>query len=236
MPGALAATTKDAPAGKAKAKPAPKSRPTVKRVKEEAESEEDAPPPKKKAKASAAPKKRVKAESDVDASEEDDAPLAKKKGKAPPKKKVKAEEDEEDVKPAKGKKGKAKKEDDEGEEQVFRWWEISDAQGDGSDKWQTLVHSGVLFPPLYETLPKNVKMKYDGPCMFTLSPISLNTPQVRRSTSRLSLRRSLASTPHSWRPTTLRTQHSTRISLTTGRRSSPSTLPYVCSSSPPLPR
>lgn len=33
-------------------------------------------------------------------------------------------------------------------------------QGDGSSKWVTLEHNGVLFPPPYE--PHGVKMKYDG--------------------------------------------------------------------------
>ncbi len=29
-------------------------------------------------------------------------------------------------------------------------------------KWRTLEHNGPLFPPDYEPLPKNVKLKYDG--------------------------------------------------------------------------
>ena len=33
---------------------------------------------------------------------------------------------------------------------------------DGTKKWDTLEHSGVVFPPPYETLPKNVKLLYDG--------------------------------------------------------------------------
>ena len=56
------------------------------------------------------------------------------------------------------KKGRKKKEE---EEEVFRWWENQD-EGDGSIKWNTLEHNGVYFPPAYEPLPKNVKMKYDG--------------------------------------------------------------------------
>ncbi|KAG5648478.1 hypothetical protein DXG03_003089 [Asterophora parasitica] len=58
-------------------------------------------------------------------------------------------------------KGKGKKKKEEEEEEVFRWWE-ADVGGDGSVKWQTLEHSGVIFPPPYEPLPKNVKMKYNG--------------------------------------------------------------------------
>lgn len=40
-------------------------------------------------------------------------------------------------------------------------WE-AEAMGDGTTKWTTLEHAGVLFPPPYEPLPKGVKMKYDG--------------------------------------------------------------------------
>lgn len=58
---------------------------------------------------------------------------------------------------------KAESEDVEGaeEEEEYRWWE-DPAKGDGTIKWTTLEHNGVVFPPDYEPLPKNVKMKYDG--------------------------------------------------------------------------
>ncbi|TKA65205.1 hypothetical protein B0A55_09006, partial [Friedmanniomyces simplex] len=36
------------------------------------------------------------------------------------------------------------------------------AKGDGTIKWNTLEHNGVVFPPEYEPLPKSVKMLYDG--------------------------------------------------------------------------
>ncbi|BGP08828.1 DNA topoisomerase 1 [Rhodotorula toruloides] len=114
-----------------------------------------------------------------------DTPLAKKK-KAPTKgkgkakaapakkatpakkaapKKPKKEEDEGSASPAPRKgKGKAKKEDDEesreagsGDEDVYKWWEN---QNDGEEKWKTLEHHGVLFPPEYT--PHGVKMNYDG--------------------------------------------------------------------------
>jgi len=42
----------------------------------------------------------------------------------------------------------------------FKWWEADN--NDGSVKWNTLEHNGVMFPPPYVPLPKNVKMKYDG--------------------------------------------------------------------------
>lgn len=70
--------------------------------------------------------------------------------------------------PAKKGKGKAtpvkeESEDVEGgeDEEEYRWWE-DPTKGDGTIKWTTLEHNGVVFPPPYEPLPKNVKMKYDG--------------------------------------------------------------------------
>ncbi|GAA5865137.1 hypothetical protein JCM1840_003919 [Sporobolomyces johnsonii] len=100
-----------------------------------------------KPKEEAAPKKAKK--------EESATPVKKGKGK---------------VKKGKGKvktgKGKAKKEEDaeskaEGaeasEDEVYKWWENQD---NGEQKWKTLEHNGVLFPPEYE--PHGVKMKYDG--------------------------------------------------------------------------
>lgn len=121
-------------------------------------------------------------------SDSDDVPL--KKQKAAPKKKangVKKEESDDDkplkkAAPAKrgatksqsstpaasAKKGKkaAKEEspeekEDGDEEEEYRWWE-DPTKGDGTKKWTTLEHNGVVFPPDYEPLPKNVKMRYDG--------------------------------------------------------------------------
>ena len=113
-----------------------------------------------------APVKKVKKEESSD----DDVPLAKKA--APAKfKKVKAESST----PKKAAKSKAVKkeetaeaEDDEDEEEEVRWWE-DPTKGDGTNKWETLQHNGVVFPPPYEPLPKNVKMKYDG-VPITLHP------------------------------------------------------------------
>ena len=59
-------------------------------------------------------------------------------------------------------KAKKKEEQDEEQEEVFKWWENTDPNGDGSVKWTTLEHNGVLFPPPYEPLPTTVKMKYNG--------------------------------------------------------------------------
>lgn len=129
---------------------------------------------------------KKKAKRQVSDDEDDDVPLARKKS-TPKKavngsaKKVKKEDSEDDVplkkkapakkvkqdtaSPAKGK-GKVKKEEkdaDEGEdeEEEYRWWE-DPMKGDGTIKWTTLEHNGVVFPPEYEPLPKRVRMLYDG--------------------------------------------------------------------------
>jgi len=130
-------------------------------------------------------KKTVKAEESEDS---DDVPL--KKAKAAPKKKANGvkKEDSDDDKPLKkapakratpksqsatpaasAKKGKKaakdespeEKEDVEDGEEEYKWWEDT-AKGDGTQKWTTLEHNGVVFPPEYEPLPKNVMMRYEG--------------------------------------------------------------------------
>ncbi|KAG0151163.1 hypothetical protein CROQUDRAFT_651365 [Cronartium quercuum f. sp. fusiforme G11] len=65
----------------------------------------------------------------------------------------------------KGKKAVKKEEeenrsDEEAEDEEFKWWEQE--KDDDTKKWDTLEHNGVLFPPPYEPLPKDVKMKYNG--------------------------------------------------------------------------
>lgn len=64
--------------------------------------------------------------------------------------------------PVKGK-GKVKKEETEEpeEDDEPRWWD-NPMKEDHSKKWTTLEHNGVVFPPPYEPLPKNIKLKYDG--------------------------------------------------------------------------
>ena len=106
-------------------------------------------------------KKKVKKEESSD----DDVPLAKKALSKT--KKVKAESST----PQKKAKGKAVKKEEsadaeEGEDE-YRWWE-DPTKGDGTNKWETLEHAGVVFPPEYVPLPKHVKMKYDG------KPISMH--------------------------------------------------------------
>lgn len=49
----------------------------------------------------------------------------------------------------------------EEEEEEYNWWD-DPTKGDGTKKWTTLEHAGVVFPPPYEPLPKHVQMRYDG--------------------------------------------------------------------------
>ena len=63
--------------------------------------------------------------------------------------------------PADSEKDQTPEEDDN----AFKWWEAGDM--DGEQKWETLEHNGVIFPPEYEPLPSHVKLIYDG------TPISL---------------------------------------------------------------
>ena len=94
----------------------------------------------------------------------DDEPLARK----PKAKKAKAEA----PLPKKATKSKGIKKEEteqdqeaEDEEEEYRWWE-DPTKGDGTKKWATLEHAGVVFPPPYELLPKNVKMRYGGTPVF----------------------------------------------------------------------
>jgi DNA topoisomerase-1 len=115
-----------------------------------------------------AQKKKIEATAAKDARK----PAVKKETKPAPKKQANGVKKEPAVKnePAAAKKGKGKTTpvkaesqdaEDNDEEEGYRWWE-DQSKGDGTIKWTTLEHSGVVFPPEYEVLPKNVKMKYDG--------------------------------------------------------------------------
>ncbi|RMZ88430.1 hypothetical protein DV736_g4351, partial [Chaetothyriales sp. CBS 134916] len=122
--------------------------------------------PAKKPEKKAGPAKRSKKE----VASDDDVPLKKKVATA---KGNKAKKEEASPKKA-SKGGNLEKEepaedDEEGEDdEAVRWWE-DPTKGDGTNKWETLQHNGVLFPPPYEPLPKNVKMKYNG-VPVTLEP------------------------------------------------------------------
>lgn len=126
-------------------------------------------------------KNTVKSESD-----EENTPLASTTA-PPPKKTSKKKSESGTAKPGNGtKKSKAakstgsnktdavKKEDevaktekdssstreDEEDEEKYKWWEAEDV--DGEQKWESLEHNGVIFPPDYEPLPSHVKLYYDG--------------------------------------------------------------------------
>ncbi|KAJ6045124.1 hypothetical protein N7499_007629 [Penicillium canescens] len=120
-----------------------------------------------------AQKKKIEATAAKDARK----PAVKKETKPAPKKQANGVKKEPATKTAvkkepeaAAKKGKAKTTpvkadsqdaEDNDEEEGYRWWE-DQSKGDGTIKWTTLEHNGVVFPPEYELLPKNVKMKYDG--------------------------------------------------------------------------
>ncbi|KAK6948240.1 hypothetical protein Daesc_010004 [Daldinia eschscholtzii] len=93
-----------------------------------------------------------------------DAPIRKKAKTAPSKANVKTEKATPAKKaPAKKAKKEVSEEPAEGEdeEEEYRWWDAPKKEDD-SIKWTTLEHNGVLFPPPYEPLPKDVKLIYDG--------------------------------------------------------------------------
>ncbi|KAI9792531.1 MAG: DNA topoisomerase 1 [Peltula sp. TS41687] len=142
--------------------------PKKKMKKDESDDEETIPTKKRASRASASTAgkrqsgKAAKQESD----DEDDEPLRRKtpaKGAAA---KTKSATGKDTKKTAKGK-AAAKEESAEDaeaaeqEEEEYRWWEAPN-KGDGSIKWKTLEHAGVVFPPPYEPLPANVKMRYEG--------------------------------------------------------------------------
>ena len=151
-------------------------KPPRKKIKDDDDDDDDQPIMPAKSSAGRKRKARTKSETDSEA----DVPIQK----PPRRKKVKEDEDNSQKKNKRKPKGKTqetegtsptkakgkKKEEEEEEEEVFKWWE-NDADPNGDDgtvKWQTLEHNGVIFPPPYEPLPGNVKMKYKGMfCKFS---------------------------------------------------------------------
>lgn len=79
----------------------------------------------------------------------------------PSSKKTKKEEPE-----TNGKLKKVKKEESEDEDENA-WWKNQNENEDDTVKWNTLIHSGVYFPPDY--VPHGIKMKYDGKSKALLS-------------------------------------------------------------------
>ncbi|KAF0437095.1 DNA topoisomerase 1 [Gigaspora margarita] len=83
-------------------------------------------------------------------------------------KKKKEDSPDESMSAKKRGKQKVKEEDSDNEEdEEFKWWNQQNDNNDGTDKWTTLEHNGVYFPPPY--VPHKVKMKYDGKSI-TLEP------------------------------------------------------------------
>jgi DNA topoisomerase-1 len=158
------AAEKEAKAMRAKEKAAPKRKQKV-----ESDTDDDVPLAKKKAAAKAPAKAPVKKANGVKKEESDDsdAPLAKKPAAKKATKATTTKAKPVSATAAKKGKGKAKKEETEqdeeaeDEEEAYRWWE-DPGKSDGTKKWDTLEHAGVVFPPEYEPLPKHVKMLYDG--------------------------------------------------------------------------
>ncbi|TFK75395.1 DNA topoisomerase I [Pluteus cervinus] len=170
----------DVPLASSPRKPATKQRKPPKKRARDSSDEETKPSVSKPA---ASRKRKERGSNDSD----DDTPIAKKapkpratkvkKEESEPPSKVKKETKESTSKATKATKakkeeesegsqlkGKGKNKDaekEEDDEEVFKWWE-GDVDGDGSVKWQTLEHNGVIFPLPYEPLPSHVKMKYDG--------------------------------------------------------------------------
>ncbi|KAK0731644.1 hypothetical protein B0H67DRAFT_81436 [Lasiosphaeris hirsuta] len=164
------AAAKEARAARASDAKAKKAIPK-KSIKEESDDEPLAKPKKRQSNGAATPAKKANGVKKVSTKKEpdsdSDAPIATKK-------RVMATTTKSAAKPAaKGKATAAKKsakfekedskEGGEGEEdeEEFRWWDAPKKEDD-SIKWTTLEHNGVIFPPPYERLPKNVKLYYDG--------------------------------------------------------------------------
>ena len=105
------------------------------------------PASKKEAKPKPAPKKQANGVKKEPVDDKSSLKNVKAEKASPKKGKVKAESED--------------AEDKDDEEDEYRWWE-DPTNNDGTQKWTTLEHNGVMFPPPYEPLPKNVKVKYDG--------------------------------------------------------------------------
>ncbi|THX27477.1 topoisomerase I [Aureobasidium pullulans] len=124
-------------------------------VKAEDTDESDVPLKKK-----VAPKKKTNGVK-KEGSSDDDKPLKKAPAKRAATKSQSATPAASAKKGKKATKEESSEEKEEDDEEQYRWWEDT-AKGDGTKKWSTLEHNGVVFPPEYEPLPKNVKMRYDG--------------------------------------------------------------------------
>jgi hypothetical protein len=210
-------------------------RPPKKRAKKEktTDSDRDDDTPKPKA---AKRKRAIKMESDAEKSLSEDAkPPTKKTSKKIkdepasseiPKVKKKVKKENEVTTPKKGR-GK-KREQEEEPEEVFKWWEAENPEGDGTVKWQTLEHNGVIFPPPYEPLPSNIRMKYNGIQVQHLwTTHSHNAFKVNSLTFHQNRKKLPGSTLRCWIPIMQRMPSLTRTSSRIGRKSSRNIRPLV---------
>lgn len=78
---------------------------------------------------------------------------------------IKVEDETNDSQAMKSESDNVKDEKDEKDEEddSYKWWETQGQDdNDGEQKWESLEHNGVLFPPEYEPLPSHVKLYYNG--------------------------------------------------------------------------
>ncbi|GAA97009.1 hypothetical protein E5Q_03683 [Mixia osmundae IAM 14324] len=97
--------------------------------------------------------KKSKGKAKKEESDEDEMPSS---SAAPPPKKARKSKKKEDSEDADEKALIAAQEEDD---ETHEWW-LTQGEGDGEIKWETLEHNGILFPPEY--VPHGVKMLYDG--------------------------------------------------------------------------
>ncbi|TAQ89725.1 hypothetical protein B7494_g1956 [Chlorociboria aeruginascens] len=136
-----------------------KAKTTSKKAAKKEESDSEDVKPKTKRKSNGTNSSAKKANGVKKDESDSDAPLAKKTSAKKINGKVNGKVKVEAASPVK--KVKAKKEESEEVEEIYRWWDAPKKEDD-SVKWEKLQHSGVVFPPEYEPLPKNVKLVYDG--------------------------------------------------------------------------
>lgn len=119
---------------------------------------------------------RLDGNNGADVNEDEEAPLAtlgKTKKKTTRQKGSKAARENKTESSEKDDVDGVKKEEDkdeEDEDKDYRKWWQGDEDLDGEQKWESLEHNGVIFPPEYEPLPSHVKLYYDN------KPLNLPLP------------------------------------------------------------
>ncbi|OVF09121.1 putative DNA topoisomerase [Clavispora lusitaniae] len=104
---------------------------------------------------------KVKEDPEIKSETTDVEPVAKDSDrKASKKSTATPREDTETPKPETSLEPETPKKDSQ-EAEDYKWWE-DEKFGEGPDRWQTLEHNGVIFPPPYKPLPSYVKLYYDS--------------------------------------------------------------------------